>query len=285
MNLVLHLGMRTTPDSAMEQFSNALAFSRRHPARTVILCPMQAGEGGSLMRAKIFSECFIGKSRTEMVCCEGVMLSYPFETRRYLENQVSVCLEADLPLYYWPHCIASGARLEGYAYLLNGARRIIVDSARASAGVAAALAPFAPKLRDLADARLQQVKQSLGRFLSGYSPDILVRDLAGVTVRHDPAFLAEGIRLLAWMRDSLKQCGDPENSRCEYSTLPSEEETSAALSMRLSYADGACSLLWEADFESGQAVVTGDLGLGPVLARGPVSLLKPEVSLAEALFS
>lgn len=284
MNLVLHLGMRTTLESAKVQFDNALALSRRHPARTVVLCPLKQGEPGDAMRAKIFSECFIGKSRTEMICCEVVMLSYPFETRRYLENQVSICLEADLPLYYWPHCIASGSRLEDYSYLLSGARRIVIDSACENAGVAEALSPFSEKVRDLADARLQRVRQSLGRFLSGFPPESLVRDLAGVTVRHDPVFRAEGVRLLGWAKKSLLLCSDKAIPDSLFSALPNEAEDASALSLEFEYSDDKRSLRWDADFEAGRAHVTGDLGSGAISAQSPVSLLKPEVSLAEALF-
>lgn len=283
MNLILHLGMRTTVESAAEQCAVALALSRRHPARTVVLCPLQRDEGGTGMRAKVFSECFIGSSGKEMVCCEVVMLSYPFDTRRFMENQVSVCLEADLPLYYWPHCIASAARLEDYTYLLNGARRIILDTACETADVASALAPLGPRIRDLADTRLLQVRQSLGRFMSGFAPASLVDGLVSVTVECSMRHVAEGKRLLAWVRKSLGACGSGPGPGVTFKTVPVDGATDLALN--IAYSGAGRRLHWEADLSVGHARMRGSLGAGEVSAEGPVLLLKPEVALAEAIFS
>lgn len=285
MNLVLHLGMHTTPESARAEFANALALSRRHPARTVILCPMQPDEGGSSMRAKIFSECFIGESRTEMVCCEVVMLSYPFDTRRHLENQVSVCLEADLPLYYWPHCIANSVRLQDYSYLLKGARRILVDSACESSEVIEALAGCAPRVRDFADARLLQVRQSLGRFISGFSPAVLVGGLTGVIVAHDAPRRAEAARLMAWIRRSLRLCGGASLPDSIFEVVAKRGDGNPALSLEMSFSGMSHGLRWEADFDTGHARMSASLRNGGASAEGPVSLLKPETALAEAIFS
>lgn len=285
MNLVLHLGMRTTHEAAATQFEIALALSRRHPARTVVLCPIQQGEPGSSMRAKIFSECYIGASGKEMICCEVVMLSYPFDTRCYLENQVSVCLEADLPVYYWPHCIASAARLEDYSHLLKGSRRIILDTGCETEGVEEALAPLAGKLRDLADTRLLQVRQSLGRYLSSFAPATLVDGLRTVTVGHKPALAAEARRLLDWARRSLDQCGGPPPAEAVFSIRSDESKGPAGLSLDMDYATTAHTIRWEADFDAGHARMSANMGAGDIAAEGPVSLLKPEVALAEAIFS
>lgn len=283
MNLILHLGMRTTVGSAAEQFAIALELSRKHPARTVVLCPLQRGDSGTGMRAKVFGECHIGSSGSEMVCCEVVMLSYPFDTRRYMENQVSVCLEADLPLYYWPHCIASAARLEDYTYLLNGARRIILDTACEHADVASALAPLGPRIRDLAETRLLQVRQSLGRFMSGFQPAMLVDGLAGVNVSAGVKYTAEGRRLVAWVKKSLAACGAGPGPEVVFKTVAAGD--SAGLALEFSYTGGDRRLEWDADFETGHACMRADLGTGEVKAEGPVFLLKPEVALAEAIFS
>jgi hypothetical protein len=235
------------------------------------------------MRAKVFSECFIGSSGTEMVCCEAVMLSYPFDTRRFMENQVSVCLEADLPLYYWPHCIASAARLEDYTYLLNGARRIILDTACEQADVVSALAPLGPRIRDLADTRLLQVRQSLGRFMSGFAPAALVDDLTSVTIACSPAHGAEGKRLLAWVKKSLAACGDAAGPAVAFKSIVAED--GADLALEMTYSGEGRGLRWSADISTGNARMQGNLGGGEVSAEGPVLLLKPEVALAEAIFS
>ncbi|HUG12335.1 MAG TPA: glucose-6-phosphate dehydrogenase assembly protein OpcA [Opitutaceae bacterium] len=283
MNLVLHLGVRTTVESAGEQLEIALALSRRHPARTVVLCPIQRDQGGTEMRSKIFSECYIGSSGKEMVCCEVVMLSYPFDTRRFMENQVSVCLETDLPTYYWPHCIASAARLEDYSYLLNGARRIIIDTACETADVTSALAPLGSKVRDLADTRMLQVRQSLGRYMSGFEPASLVDGLEEVNVSHAPRHSAEGRRLLAWVRKSLGDCGRGPGAEVKFAAAAAGNDASLALDF--AFSGGERRLHWEADLAAGHARMSAILGSDRVSAEGPVFLLKPEIALAEAIFS
>jgi hypothetical protein len=62
------------------------------------------------MRAKVYGECTLGKSKADTRCCEFVMLSYPRSARANLENQVSVCLSTDLPLYYWAHRFSDAAQ-------------------------------------------------------------------------------------------------------------------------------------------------------------------------------
>lgn len=285
MNLVLHLGMRTTHETARRQFEVALALSRRHPARIVVLCPIQPDEPGSEMRAKIFSECYIGKSGREMICCEVVMLSYPYDTRRYMENQVSVCLETDLPTYYWPHCIASVARLEDYTYLLNGARRIIFDSECECAGIEEALSPMRGRLRDLAETRLLQVRQSLGRFVSSFAPSALVAGLKSVSILHAEGHAAEARRLSAWVQRSLDLCGGSPVRESVFSVRLRGESQPSDLSLSISYGEAGRFLRWDAFLDEGHARMAANLGSGEMVSEGPVSLLKPEVALAEALFS
>ncbi|HEY5550665.1 MAG TPA: glucose-6-phosphate dehydrogenase, partial [Opitutaceae bacterium] len=207
----------------------------------------------------------------------------PFDTRRFMENQVSVCLESDLPLYYWPHCIASAARLEDYSYLLSGARRIILDTACENADVAAALAPLGSRIRDLAHARLLQVRQSLGRFMSGFAPASLVEGLESVSVSCSSKHAAEAKRLLAWVRKSLAACGTGPGADVAFKSAPAAGD--ADLALDVAYAGGTRRLHWEADLTAGHARMSADLGAGEVRAEGPVFLLKPEVALAEAIFS
>src|SRR5690348_16463012 len=100
VNFVLHLGINTTPEDTAEQFQTVVRFSQRYPSRIVVLCPLRTETNGE-MRAKIYGECFLGKSKSDKRCVEFVMLSYPMAARKFLESQVSICLSTDLPLYYW----------------------------------------------------------------------------------------------------------------------------------------------------------------------------------------
>src|SRR3972149_4080411 len=110
MNLVLHLGLPTKPDDGAAQFQHTLRFASRYPARIIVLCPRAEGGGDPTMRAKIYSECFLAPGGQGKSCIEAVMLSYPQESRAQLEDQVSVTIETDLPVYYWVHRLSQVSR-------------------------------------------------------------------------------------------------------------------------------------------------------------------------------
>src|SRR4051812_17745487 len=71
VNFVLHLGLNTTAEDAAVQFQTVVAFSKRYPSRIVVLCPQADGEAGAFeMRAKIYAECHLGKSKSDKRCVE-----------------------------------------------------------------------------------------------------------------------------------------------------------------------------------------------------------------------
>src|SRR5688572_1956092 len=114
VNVVLHLGFGTTGEDALAQFQTMLRFSQRYPSRVVVLCPLKTDREATEMRAKIYGECFLGKSKGDTRCVEFVMLSYPMSARARLEDQVSICMSTDLPLYYWAHRFSNSGRLADY---------------------------------------------------------------------------------------------------------------------------------------------------------------------------
>src|SRR4051812_11127030 len=118
VNFVLHLGLNSTPEDATKQFDVVVKFSQRYPSRVVVLCPLHSDVPQPFIRAKIFGECFLGKSKADKRCVEFVMLSYSRAARPFLENQVSICLSTDLPTYYWAHRFSVSGRLADYRYLL-----------------------------------------------------------------------------------------------------------------------------------------------------------------------
>src|SRR5208283_4475306 len=133
VNFVLLLGLRTDAGDAVRQFETAVSFSRRYPCRVVVLCPLGDDSGESEIRAKVYGECSVGRTPDDTRCCEFVMLSYPRSARPYLENEVSICLSTDLPLYCWAHRFVESSRLADYRYLLTTAKRVLIDSATAPA--------------------------------------------------------------------------------------------------------------------------------------------------------
>ncbi len=209
VNFVLRFGRATTPDDAQRQFHTAVRFSTRYPSRVVVLCPLPSDYPAMEMRAKIYGECFLGRTKSDARCCEFVLLSYSMSARVYLESQVSVCLSPDLPLYYWAHRFSECARLAEYQFLLTRARRFLFDTAVAPAEALTFPWPNPSAARDLAFARTLPVRQSVGQFLSRYEPARLIDGLRAVTVTHDSTLAAEGQALLRWAKDRLDACGAP----------------------------------------------------------------------------
>ncbi|MBL9202509.1 MAG: glucose-6-phosphate dehydrogenase assembly protein OpcA [Opitutaceae bacterium] len=283
VNFVLHLGLNTTPDDAVRQFDIVVNFSRRTPSRVVVLCPLHADVPQPVMRAKIFGECFLGKSKADKRCVEFVLLSYSHSARPYLENQASICLSTDLPLYYWAHRFSATGRLADYRYLLGRAKRVLIDSAIAPADAISYPWPNPAATRDLVYCRLLPVRQSIGQFLSAYAPASLAEGLTGVTVSHAAAVGAEGRVLLAWLRRRLTACGArPDALKLDARPILAGE--TGSLAVQFSYGGAPRSFRWSGDLATGRAVFDASLGAGRTRLDAAVSLLPPENTLSEAMF-
>ena len=281
LNLVLHLGFNTTADDAVVQFENAARFSRRYPSRVVILCPLRDDSGpASGMRAKIYGECTLGKSRDDKRCCEFVLLSYPRRQRQFLENQVSVSISSDLPLYYWPHRFSENNALADYHYLLSRSKRILIDSAVAAPESLSYPWPRPEAVRDLASSRLLHVRQAIGQFLSRYSMDALCSGLQQVIVGHGTDFAAEARALQAWVRDRISLCG---RNRADFRIEVPAGAAPGACSVRFIY-EGAKEVSWTADLVQGYSLFEADFGSGRTTLCATTKLLVPEEALADAMF-
>ncbi len=280
VNLVLHLGLNTTVPDAEEQFQVARRFSQRYPSRVVVLCPQEDATGAAGMRAKVYGECFLGKSKADKRCVEFVMLSYPRAVREHLENQVSICLSTDLPLYYWPHRFSSTAHLADYRYLLTRANRILIDSAVAPPGAMTFAWPRPAAVRDLVLARLLPVRQSLGQFLSRYAMDVLSAGLQSVTLTHAPALAPEGAVLLAWLQERLTQCGE---QGATFTAAPLAAGAAGSFALSFNY-EGIKFFRWSGDLATHLAQFEADFGTARTTLPSSVALLVPEAALSEAMF-
>ena len=283
VNLVLHLGLNTTVEDAARQFEVLVKFSRRYPSRIVVLCPLRTEVPGCEMRAKIFGECFLGKSRLDKRCVEFVMLSYSRSARPFLENQVSICLSSDLPLYYWAHRFSASGKLADYRYLLGRAKRVLIDSAIAPTDALTYPWPNPAAIRDLVCSRLLPVRQSIGQFLSVYPPATLIDGLKEVTVTHSAPLVAEGRVTLAWLEERLATCGLPP-STAKFRTAPLPPGAAGSLGVEFRYGNNARHFRWTGDLGTGHALFDVDLGTGATRLSAAVSLLAPEVALSEAMF-
>jgi hypothetical protein len=282
INLVLHLGFGTTCEDAVQQFQTAVDFSRRYPCRVVVLCPLPLDDTStSHIRAKVYGECHLGKTKGDTRCCEFVALSYPMSARRHLESQVSICLSTDLPLYYWVHRFSSSRRLNDYQYLLLNSRRVILDSATIPEGFGAYAWPRPEAVRDLAFSRTLPIRQSIGQFLSACAPADLIAGIAAVSATHAPQYAAEAAVLLAWARDRLQACGMAKETPA---TLKPAAPNGPPLSLYFEYKTPEHRFHWQGDPAVGASSFDAILCRGPQQMNAPVSLLTPEAALGDAMF-
>lgn len=278
VNFVVQLGLQTSVEDARGQFQTVVRFSRRYPCRVVVLCPMPDESTATEIRAKIYGECHLGKSKGDTRCCEFVLLNYPFSARSFLENQVSICLSTDLPLYYWPHRFVSAARINHFQYLLNRSTRILIDSAVVSPESLAFPWPKPGRVRDLAHARLLPVRQTIGQFLSAYAPAKIIDGLRGVTLAHQPAVAAEARVLAQWLQVRLVDCGAK-----DIAVVLKENAAGASFELDFDYSNGQ-RFHWCGDLAHGSGKFEADYGSGKTTLPTAVSLLTPEAALGEAMF-
>jgi hypothetical protein len=281
LNLVLHLGLPTTPADALAQFELALRFAQDHPCRAIALVPLADAPSGSPMRAKLYSQCYLGSARRDMSCTEALILAYPQETRGFVSDQVSTLIDPDLPLYYWAHHFSACLKIADYQYLLRTARRFVFDSALVPEDALTYPWPRPETVRDLAAARLLHVRQLLGQHLAGIPPARLVDGLERVVVRATPGLRAEGRALLAWARAALSRCGESAAAAAGEQAVAGSEAP-PMLELEFGYSGGRY-FRWKADFAMGAAGFDADFGNGRELHCAPVKLAAPEIALGEAL--
>jgi len=283
MNLVLHVGLPTTAPDGLAQFDAALRFTQRYPARIVVLCPRAEGGSDLAIRAKVFSECFIGRSQREMCCIEAVIVTYPQESRQFLEDQVSVIVETDLPVYYWVHRMSQVNKIATYQWLLRNSRRFLLDTAISTQDAQSYPWPRADGFRDLVHARLLPVRQSIGQFLSAYAPGIIVRGLREVSVAGGTGFDAEARVLLGWVRSRLEACGAPAQGGPAFGNMGVTPGATSSLELAFAYDDGR-RFSWRADFAQGSSYFESTIGGGCQTLPVTTGLLSTEAALDEAIF-
>jgi hypothetical protein len=281
LNLVLHFGRNCTPADAEAQFQTTLRFAHRYPCRVVVLCPDFDESAPPEMGAKIYGECFFGKSKSDTRCVEFVFLHYTMAVRAHLENQVSVCLSTDMPLYYWAHHFSSVKRMADYSYLLTRSKRILFDGGLVPPEAFTYPWPNQSAVRNLAYTRTLPLRQNLGQFLSRYTPALINEGLKSVTLRYQPAVAAEASSLIGWIKKGLVRSG----AAVDFNTLHlAPGLASGSFDLVFTYQDAKKNFHWQADLAKNEASFDGDLGTGHTQLTVGAHLLSPEMMLSEAMF-
>lgn len=282
MNMILHFGFDASCEEATALFRSVIEFSRRYPCRVIALCPSKDENAtGQGIVCKIFSECYIGDGDGDMSCCEAIIFGYTLKEKRFLEDQISIFLESDLPTYYWPYRFDSPDNLSAYQTFFKNVDRLIIDTGVENFTADRLSLPEPEKLHDLASARTLSIRQCIGQFFSAFPMDKIVEGLARVEINAPSGLKAESRLLLAWIKSALSDCSD----RVEGSELKAEFVCDEGLETRILFSYDCesfveCSL----DLEGGVAQISAKIGGDTHSMTAAIRLLGPQEALAEALF-
>lgn len=285
MNLVVHFGLETTRAEALAKFDAAISFAQKYPCRLIILCPGEREDQDTVFHGKLFTQCYIGETHREMCCCEALILEYSPRESAYLSDQVSVWLEGDLPVYHWMHRVPAKRVNEHYLEMVKRFNRVIIDSSVDGALKAGVAWPEGVTVGDLAQARNLPLRQSIGQFLSSFSPEDLINGLSTVTVRYAEGKLGEAENLLGWLKGCVAEC----KSRCalavnyRYELEPVETGEQETIQVEWSYCN-AHYFDWQFTSATKSCSIAADFGHGRISYPIQVNPLSPADTLSEALF-
>lgn len=286
MNFILHFGFEASTEESEELFQSVISFSQRYPCRIIALCPSRDKNAtGQGIVCKIFSECYIGEGQGDMSCCEAIVFGYTLKEKQYLEDQISIFLESDLPTYYWPYRFDSPENLSDYQSFFKNVNRVVVDTASETYQPHMLDIAEPSKVYDLAFARTLSARQSIGQFFSVFSAEDIVNGLNRIEILTSADHEAEMVALSNWIQSVLGDCGNSvdktkpaESISCGLSVDPQSVPT-----LRFSYGNGSsaeCML----DFKSGVAHLRANIGGDDHAMNAAIHLLNPDDALAESLF-
>ncbi|MEX0322010.1 MAG: glucose-6-phosphate dehydrogenase assembly protein OpcA [Puniceicoccaceae bacterium] len=287
LNLILHFGMTTTPEEAVETFDTAIRFAQRYPCRIVVLCPFDESRSDEEFEGKLFSQCYIGKDMRDLCCCEALILGYSPEQSDFLENQVSIWLESDLPVYHWLHRVPAERVSHNYLGFLSRCRRVIFDGEIEGEDYDRIAWPDASRVADLAYARILPLRQSLGQFLSGYPKEELIAGLQSLKFQYTRGLRRQVYKLMSWHRSALEKCfskpADIDSVVFAFEQLVVENSDNC---MRIDWNFGNDEnyIAWEYNRSQRAGRIRSSLPSGTFELPLHIEPLKPEFGLSEAMF-
>lgn len=119
--------------------------------------------------------------------------------------------------------------------------------------------PQLEAIRDLVNARLLPVRQSVGQFLSGFQPNQLVSGWQEIRMYHRARYAPAARVLLVWLKSRLEDCGAA--SDLEGVVQPCEAAGSEDFAVEFRY-DNNHYFKWRADIGKNHAEFVADLGGG-----------------------
>ena len=286
MNIVVHFGLKTTLEEALNTFNIAIGFAQRYPCRLIVLCPRGREVSEKLLDAKLFSQCYIGETMRDMCCCEALMLGYPTRVAGFLDNQVSIWLESDLPTYHWFHRVPAKRIEEIHMGFIRRCRRVIYDSTVEHSDYANIPWENPYVIKDLAYARLLPVRQSLGQFFSSFEPEVILGGLKKVTVGYDSKRFGEAHGMLAWLQACLSDCAQQAGItfQVEFDSVEGCEKKLNCLELNWEFEDGAKEFSWGFCQSAHTTSIVANFGNGQIQVPLQVRFLEDEKALSEALF-
>jgi hypothetical protein len=282
LNLVLQLGPTTTAQEAEQLFHILVTFAQRYPCRLILLCPTQ--DSKAVSKAKLFSQCYVGAAQHDSCCCEALMLQYLSDEPTYLQNQISVWLENDLPCYYWFHRVPASLIQEAYVAFLGYFERIIYDSSIDSAYETVKW-PYRDRIRDMVFDRTLPIRQILGQFLSGYAPNVLITQLKHVRIQNSVQNLQLSRLLLDWQKQALMQCAFQIHQilKADFETITSET-LKDSIQIEWLYENPANYCKCDISFEVNHIQIDTRFEGNAISRKSPFAQLMPVQLLIEALF-
>lgn len=286
MNLILHFGLKTSPEEGREKFDLAVSFAQRYPARIIVLCPEDPEVVDKPMEGKLFAQCYLVGVERQMCCLEAMIFGYQTTDAGFLEDAVSIWLENDLPTYHWFNRVPVERITGMHRGFIKKCRRVLFDSGVEGRPLYTIDWPEPRAVRDLAYARTLPYRQSIGQFLSSVEPWVLVDGLEHVEVRHQGERIGEAEALKMWFECCLAESRDRSGRslEAEFATKSVLEQAGNCLEVEWTYRGGEKRFYWSHCAETSEAFLRADFGAGASDYPLRVQFMKPEMALAEACF-
>lgn len=287
MNVILHFGLETTADEALAQFNVAIHFAQKYPCRIVVLCPAEETRGEAEFEGKLFSQCYIGKNMRDLCCCEALILGYSPEQSDFLENQVSIWLEPDLPIYHWLHKVPADRIGKHYLGFFKRCRKVLFDGSVEGDQYDEIDWPNPELVSDLAKARTLPLRQHLGQFISGFPPSELIDGLESLKFEYSPSMRRMTWQMMRWHRTALERCfkKPADIDSVVFSFEPIEDKTSDyCLHIGWNFKDSEKTIDLNYSRTRKSGVILTNLPSGKFEHPIHVEPLEPEAVLGEAMF-